>query len=302
MIRPHGPLDGGMPAPGMFALCVLSSSSSGNCSLVAWHDRGRRRVAMIDCGLSPRKTARLMGEVGIGVEEVSDLLLTHLDSDHAHPGWWRRPPREFAATVRMDRRQMGRAERSGMLVGRRTEPFSAGEGFEIAQGCAVGTVALSHDDLGVTAFRFATDRCTLGFATDLGRVTSELTEQLREVDVLAIESNYCPRMQIESDRPEFLKRRIMDGAGHLSNQEAALAVREIAPRDHAVFLHLSRQCNSPGLVLSEHAGSDYAITVAEPDRPTRWVLTTGDRGAKRRPAPIRVEQRSLFADVGGGPA
>ncbi|XOV75295.1 MAG: hypothetical protein ACFHWZ_18080 [Phycisphaerales bacterium] len=50
------------------------------------------------------------------------------------------------------------------------------------------------------------------------------------VDVLAIESNYCRDMQVASDRPEFLKSRIMDGSGHLSNDECLDAVHAISPR------------------------------------------------------------------------
>ena len=93
----------------------------------------------------------------------------------------------------------------------------------------------------------------------------------RHVDVLAIESNYCPVMQENSDRPEFLKRRIMDGSGHLSNQQSAAAVRAIAPKKHVVLLHLSRQCNTPELAAMGHAGAPYELTVAHHEVPTGLV-------------------------------
>ncbi|MFT3685918.1 MAG: hypothetical protein QM783_13520 [Phycisphaerales bacterium] len=93
-----------------------------------------------------------------------------------------------------------------------------------------------------------------------------------------IESNYCPKLQVASDRPEFLKRRIMGGRGHLSNDEAIDAIEAIAPREHVVLVHLSQQCNDPALVASLHrrrrgidASSDSVLTISTQDAPTRWV-------------------------------
>lgn len=133
---------------------------------------------------------------------------------------------------------------------------------------------------------------SIGFATDLGRVTPELVKLFKGdgsgggaveggvrggVDVLAIESNYCPRMQAASGRPGFLIERITGGRGHLSNHQAAEAIRAIEPREHVVLLHLSRQCNDVGLVASLHEGSDYHVTISSQDVPTRWVPIRGSR-------------------------
>jgi len=278
------------PEPGAAAICVLSSSSGGNCSVVVFAAGGRRRVCLLDLGLSPRRTTRFLGEMGLELHEVSDVLLTHLDTDHAHPGWTRRP-RDFHATVRLHRRQLGRAERDGFLF-TRTEPFHEEDGgFQLAEGVVVRVASLSHDSLGVSAFRIEFGVGTLGYATDLGRPRPELIDMMRGVDVLAIESNYCRDMQLASARPAGLKDRIMNGSGHLSNDEAARAVEQIEPRDHAVFLHLSRECNAPELVAAMHAGADYGFTIASPTEPTRWVRI-GRTG--RGPTPFAAGATTLF--------
>jgi len=295
-------------APGEVALCVLASSSGGNCSVLVHQDRGRRRAVLIDAGLSPRRTGLALARLGLRPADVSDICFTHLDTDHCHPGW-RRPPRGFDATLRVHRRHMGRAERSGMLFGTRTEPFD--DGFELAPFARVVTSLLEHDDLGVAAFRFEFSTpgdsrvASLGYATDLGRVTEHCVRTLAGVGTLAIESNYCPRLQIASPRPEFLKRRIMEGSGHLSNEEALEATWSIAPRDHAVFLHLSRECNRPDLVSALHEGADYARTIAHHAEPTRWVAVrahdAGDRVVQTRPA-MEPAQLRLFARPDGARA
>lgn len=244
-------------------LCVLASGSGGNCSVLA----SARGVTLIDAGLSPRRTRRELAALGLSMGDVKAVVLTHLDTDHAHPGWTERFPE--ACRLYVHRRHLGRAERLGLLRWVRCEAFE-GE-FELG-GVRVRPLLVAHDDLGVASFRFCLDDgCTLGWATDVGRVTDGLVEHLAGSDVLAIESNYCPRMQVESNRPWFLKRRIMGGNGHLSNQECLEAVRRIGPRRHVVALHLSRQCNRAELVRGLHEGAPYALTVTEQHRASEVV-------------------------------
>jgi phosphoribosyl 1,2-cyclic phosphodiesterase len=227
---------------------------------------------LIDAGLSPRRTRRLLGEIGLGLDSVSHIVLTHLDSDH----WYRTWPSVLPShiTVLMHRRHLGRAARDRSLMPHRTEPLD--DDCSPMPGVNINPVLMAHDSLGVAAFRFTLSgtggRCaSLGFATDLGRATKPLIDHLHRVDVLAIESNYCPRLQLASDRPAFLKNRIMGGAGHLSNEQCAEAVTQIQPAGHVVFLHLSRQCNDPALVADLHRDADYGYTIANQHAPTRWI-------------------------------
>jgi phosphoribosyl 1,2-cyclic phosphodiesterase len=253
-------------------LCVLGSGSAGNCTAVELESDpdGPRRVMLIDLGLSPKRTWALLERVGLcdrGPCEIEAVVFTHLDYDHAHIGWASAIPDR--TRVCLHSRHTGRAERMGLLT-LRCDLFDAA--FEVG-GLAARSVLMAHDELGVAVLRFEAPggRGSLGFATDLGRPSEALIELLAGVDVLAIESNYCPRLQEASSRPAFLKRRIMDGRGHLSNAECASAVHRIGPREHVVLLHLSRECNDPALVAEHHAGADYAWTIASQDEPTRWV-------------------------------
>lgn len=281
-------------------LCVLASGSRGNCTVLVTPG-SPRRVTLIDAGLSPLRTRKLLHERGIEPHEVDELLLTHLDTDHCHAGWasalrstrWR-------ATLRIAERHAGRAHRMGLLAAR-AEPFGETR-FSLGRA-VVDPIMMSHDSLGVAAFRFtipgAAGHGVLGFATDVGRVTPGLVEHFAGVDVLAIESNYCRRMQLESDRPVFLKRRIMGGSGHLSNAESADAVSRMRPKDHLILLHLSRECNRPHLADEAHAGSPIARTITDQHTPTGWVWV---RSRERALPEARVVMRtgSLFAGAQNG--
>lgn len=277
------------------SLCVLASGSAGNCSVLATARDGVMRLCLIDLGLSPRRTVRLLHGVGLRMDQVDDVILTHLDADHFYPGWLRVLPRH--TTLRLHRRHAGAAGLSG-LFGPRPEVFE-GE-FALRDGMVVRSILAAHDVKGVAALRFGaggaggSDEWSLGFATDIGRADARLVEHLRGVDVLAIESNYCPRMQEASDRPPFLKQRIMGGSGHLSNQQAVEAIGRIGPRRHVVLLHLSRQCNDPELVAQKHRGAAYELTIASQHEATAWIRIAGAAPSHTRPV-VRPGRRRVGA-------
>ena len=271
---------------GRCRFAVLGSSSGGNCSAIMVPEpEGGSGVVLIDAGFGPRVLRSLFESAGLGVARIRAVVLTHLDVDHANPVLLGGLPREVPVFI--PRRHVGRAQRDGIRPGRLV-PFEGD--FEAVSGVVFSPLMTHHDSLGVAAFRIRanTERGhgTLGYATDVGRPTEELAGHLRGVDVLAVESNYCPRMQRESDRPEFLKQRIMGGSGHLSNQQSAVLARAVCP-GRAVLLHLSRQCNTPARALAAHRGgglgedaseeraepgeAGYEVVVSSPRSPTEWL-------------------------------
>jgi phosphoribosyl 1,2-cyclic phosphodiesterase len=262
------------------SLCVLASSSSGNCSVLSLGRGEHRRLILIDAGLSPRRTRALLRDLGVADVPLLAVLLTHLDDDHWYTGWSKSFPPH--ARVFVHRRHGVRAHRMGISADT-ARVFD--QDFDLVPGVRVRPALMSHDDLGSVAYRidFEDAGRSLGFATDLGRANQRLIDHLTGVDVLAIESNYCPRMQVGSGRPEYLKRRIMDGSGHLSNEQAAEAVKAIGPREHVVLLHLSQECNFPHLASMHHDGCPYQLTIARPDRPTPWIRLTWPQA---RPAAV----------------
>ncbi len=282
------------------ALCVLASGSRGNCSVlvIPRTETSPRRVYLIDAGLSPRRTASLLAQRGIRPDEVDAIIYTHLDSDHCYAGWVRAiRPGYFRAKLMIHRGHMGRAERMGMLA-LHTQPFD--EDHELSANVRLYTEVLSHDSLGVACFRFVISGqdgrdAHLGFATDCGRVTPGLIEHLSGVDTLAIESNYCPNMQETSGRPAFLKKRIMGGSGHLSNQLSAHAVSRMKPREHLVLLHLSQECNTPELASVEHTHDGVTKTISYQHEATPWIpINAADKSPEFVFPRASMRQRSLF--------
>lgn len=295
------------PPPGTPALCVLGSGSRGNCSVIhpgsprstetsKSHCSRTAPITLIDLGLSPRATAARLESVGLSLSQVSTVLITHLDRDHCHEGWCTATPAlPPHCELFVPRTHVSLARQYALNAGR-LHTFR--EHFRSRAGVNVSPILLSHDSLGAAAFRVSLrDDCTasLGFATDLGRATDKLINFMHGVSVLAIESNYCPKLQAASQRPDFLKRRIMGGHGHLSNHECLDAIHAIKPAHHVVLLHLSQECNDPHLVASLHEGADYALTISSQDQPTRWVQLHRDNSS----LPIQTKSVQLARHQAG---
>ncbi|MCP3905569.1 MAG: MBL fold metallo-hydrolase [Planctomycetes bacterium] len=268
----------------MFSFCVLGSGSRGNSTLLVMRDDEQERHILIDCGLSPRATAKRMAELGVKVADVSEIWLTHLDGDHFRQGWTDVAER-FDITVRLHQRHRNRAVQLG-LSGRQMELFR--EPFPLGRDAHAEPVLFAHDALGTVGYVVEHAGLRFGLATDLGRVPDGLDGRYVDLDALAIESNYDRALQVASDRPDHLKRRIMGGQGHLSNEQSIDAVAAIDARSrlrHVVPLHLSRQCNDARLVKKLYAERLphllEKLTVSSQDEPTPMLDVGGPAPAAR---------------------
>ncbi len=248
---------------------VLGSGSSGNCSLL----KIKNNWIMIDCGFSMKQTKERVRTHGVSIEDVNDIVLTHLDRDHFNPVWCRTLARRNVR-VHLHESHVDTAIRSG-LEERCIVPFT--KEFTL-QGATVEPVHVTHDVLGTFSYVFDTGKTRFGFATDLGRVPQHLIDRFVNLDGVAFESNYDPMLQEMSNRPESLKSRIMGGGGHLSNEQSLAAISQIASESdlqHIILLHLSRQCNSPSIIRDlyfDNLAHLYSfVTITSQDRCSRLL-------------------------------
>ncbi len=233
---------------------------------------------MIDCGFSMKQTKERMRTHNVQLEMVNDVVVTHLDRDHFNPVWCRTFSQR-GVRVHLHESHVGRARRAGLdedcIV-----PFEDEFGLH---GANVEPVHVAHDSLGTYSFIFDTGKTRFGFATDLGRVPQHLLDRFVNLDGVAFESNYDSMLQETSSRPESLKARIMDGEGHLSNEQSLAAICHIASESdlqHIVLLHLSRQCNSPAIIrdlyLDNLAHLYNSVTITCQDRCSRLLSITNN--------------------------
>lgn len=237
----------------MFQFHVLGSGSGGNATFLSFSDsKGQSRHILIDMGLGPRTSQTRAASLGLDTDALEAIVLTHGDQDHCNPNWQRTLKRRNLP-VYLAHAHIPEALAAGVPA-KNIRPLSST--VELAGALRIRTAVSPHDREGTTALRFEhtlqpTAPRSLGWLTDLGRVVPEVEALVAGCDVIAIESNYDHTMQVNSTRPQFLKARIMNGNGHLSNEQAHEVVLRLAAQETPraiVLLHLSRECNCPELL------------------------------------------------------
>jgi phosphoribosyl 1,2-cyclic phosphodiesterase len=226
---------------------MLGSGSAGNSALLATHHCN----ILVDGGLSARQVVLRLEQCGVAPEQLDGVVLTHEHTDHicglevlCH---------KFDLPIYCNR-LTAEALRSSNLSERcrNWRLFATGAEFSICD-ITVQTFPVPHDAVDPLGFVFHAGSGSLGFITDLGYVTKLITERLRAVQTLVVETNHDEKLlQNDTHRPWPVKQRIQSRHGHLSNTAAAGVIEELLPGkiERVVLGHLSRDCNTPALALN----------------------------------------------------
>lgn len=250
-------------------LRVLGSGSGGNSIAV----RSGDTLLLVDLGFSFKEQKSRLSECGVDISEVSAVLFTHDHSDHCKgvgtfhkrlPGV---PLVANGDTADAIARQTG--VNDGWTL------FENGDSFEIG-GISVTSFSISHDAADPVGYLFEADGSSLFVGTDMGIVTQNVRMAFSRATCAVLESNHDPILLEQSSRPVSLKQRIRGRSGHLSNEDAAMLVKETNPPCLKTILlgHISSECNSPSLarrafadVLEELGRTDIHLSVLGQDRP-----------------------------------
>lgn len=256
----------------MTTLYSLGSGSRGNCFAI----EADGAVLLVDVGFSAREITRRAAVVGLALERVAGIALTHEHGDHAcgaarlarmlgvpvltAPGTWDRLCVEMEGA---EHRALGLAT-----------PAVAGP-FRV-RACPT-----SHDAAEPLALVIdAPDGVSIGVAYDLGRPSAALRYLFRALTAIVLEANYDDVLLRMSGYPPSVQHRIAGAGGHLSNRAAADLLVELHHDGlgTVVLAHLSQRCNEaaaaratvePALRRAGFRGELHIALQAEPLAPMR---------------------------------
>lgn len=248
---------------------VLASGSTGNATCLKFGET----AILVDAGISARRIKKGLDEVGIGVENLSAVLITHEHTDHTNGLTTLMKKYQVPVYTRPD--TWDAISFRPLLPEVRCLPLS--DSLDIGS-VKVEPFSISHDAADPVGFSFyhAGRKCCL--ATDLGFVTDSVKQALDGSDTLVLEANHDLDMLRNGSYPWPLKRRILSNKGHLSNVDAGWTLARLAKNRHTdIFLaHLSRENNRPDIAqttvtgILEEAGymqsEDFTLYVTYPDR------------------------------------
>ncbi|MBE6990194.1 MAG: MBL fold metallo-hydrolase [Ruminococcaceae bacterium] len=258
----------------MITLHTFASGSEGNCALVSAGDTH----LLLDAGISCRRIAAALDELGLDPGDLDALLITHEHADHVRG--LEVLARRFAVPVytgAATARQL--CYRTAGLEGL-IRPVEPGVPLPLGE-ITVTAFPNSHDAAGPLGYRFDCGGASAGVLTDTGVVTEAARRTLAGVELLVLESNHDVEWLRSGPYPYSLKARILSDRGHLSNDDAAAFAAEMAALGTAQFVlaHLSRQNNTPQQALDTVGaallGTGAAVTAAPRDTVSRPYAAEG---------------------------
>lgn len=236
----------------------LNSGSNGNCYYVG----NEKDAVLVDAGISCREIERRMERLGLPLQSIRAVFVSHEHSDHIRGlptllKKYRFPLYITPPTFRG----------SGLyLYEELMRDFSGQETVAIGS-LLVRPFSKIHDAADPYSFTISGNGTTIGVFTDLGRACTNLVAHFRQCQAAILESNYDEEMLDKGGYPWHLKQRIRGGQGHLSNREALDLFRaHRAPGlSHLLLGHLSQNNNHPQLVadlFAPHAGTTQVVVAS----------------------------------------
>ena len=260
---------------------VLASGSSGNALFV----RIGEVTLLVDAGISLTRLEDGIRKVGVSVDSLDGLVITHEHSDHIHG--LERLLRRYPETHLFASK--GTFEALEIELPRSAEwtRLEAGKTTRIGE-LDMRVFDLVHDAAEPTGFRLDSPHYSFGFVTDLGFWTDEVADALVGCQALVVESNYDDEMLRNGPYPRFLKRRISSSKGHLSNEQAAALLRRLDHDDLecVVLAHLSEKNNDPDLAVrcarDAIANDGVDVVAARRKKPSETLTFDGRQTAVNR--------------------
>lgn len=226
-------------------------------------------MILIDNGLSFKQLSLRAAAVGVGLEDLNALLVTHEHGDHVLGVGVL--TRKMPVPVYMTRGTFENLPPTLGALGPVTF-FEAGDTLRI-RDMEIRSFSVTHDAADPVGFVVRSAGAQFGLATDLGHASELVKNRLAGSHALVIESNYCPDLLRRGAYPPKIQQRIRGRHGHLSNEEMCSLLHGLLhdALQHVILVHISEQNNTPALVeqrvrgvLKNHPASMYLATQDSP--------------------------------------
>ena len=229
----------------MVRFMSFSSGSCGNCYFLGTESGG----ILIDAGISLRRLKKALQENGLDTDSFSAVLVTHDHLDHIrHLGSFCKRLGKPVYTAEAIHNALARHTFTSHTIGTCRRLLEEGKWNDVA-GMKVRYFVVPHDATQTVGYAIEVEGHRFVIMTDVGRMTDEAVAFARQSDTVVVESNYDMDMLMSGPYTYELKMRIVQGCGHLSNDECASAIKRFWHQGlRNIFLcHLSENNNTHDL-------------------------------------------------------
>ncbi len=268
----------------------INSGSNGNCYYVG----NQREAVLIDAGVSCRITEERMKRLGLSLNKVKAIFITHEHTDHTRGVEVlsrRHQIPVYLTPSTYEKSRLGIAEDFVKPV-KAYIPVSIGD-------LSVTAFPKKHDAVDPHSFTVTYEGITIGVFTDIGVACDDVKRNFRMCSAAFLEANYDEEMLEKGLYPQYLKTRIRGDHGHLSNRQALdLFLAHKSPfMTHLLLSHLSQDNNNPDLLLKlfrKHSNGTHISIASRHEESEVYCISANPlengegRGAIIAPFPVQM--------------
>jgi len=270
-------------------IASLNSGSNGNCYYVGNDDE----AVLIDAGISCRETEKRMNRLGLAIEKVKAIFISHEHSDHING--LEVLSKKYQIPVYITPKTLLNTRVT--LLEKLNNSFTPYIPINIGK---LSVIAFSkcHDADDPHSFVVSGNGVNIGILTDIGSVCKDVKDNFLQCHAAFLEANYDDQMLEEGNYPYHLKKRISGNHGHLSNAQALSLFVKHKPTfmSHVLLAHLSKDNNCPDKVLqlfATHSGKTN-VSIASRYNESEVFHIVSPQKIRLKNILIRSNQMSLF--------
>ncbi|MDQ0163287.1 MBL fold metallo-hydrolase [Aeribacillus alveayuensis] len=222
---------------------VLASGSTGNAIYI----ETKEHSFLVDAGLSGKQMEKLFSEINRDIQNLSGIFVTHEHSDHI---------KGLGVLARKYRLPIYANKKTWKAMDSLIGEIDTEQKFTFETGTVksfgsldIESFGVSHDAAEPMFFVFHYEGKKLALITDTGYVSNRMKGVIHNADIFIFESNHDVEMLRMGRYPWNVKRRILSDVGHVSNEDAAIAMADvIGDKTKRIYLaHLSQDNNMKDL-------------------------------------------------------
>ncbi len=258
--------------------CSLYSGSSGNSMFIA----SERAKILIDAGLPGKKIDAALQEINENPNDLNGIFITHEHSDHIKGVGVL--SRKYDIPIYANADTWSAMEQSIGKIKEHNIKIIDKRSITEIEDMNIKAFNIPHDAASPMGYTVTDGLKSVSVATDFGTFTKEIYDNIKESEVILLESNHDVNMLKFGPYPYPLKRRILSEIGHLSNEDCGSAIVELAKcglNKQVILGHLSNTNNQPDLayqtvlnVLTENGikvKEDIILTMANRHNPSSYI-------------------------------
>jgi phosphoribosyl 1,2-cyclic phosphodiesterase len=211
---------------------VLASGSTGNATFVETENHS----FLVDAGFSGKQMEALFQQIDRDIKNLSGIFVTHEHSDHIKGVGI--IARKYKLPIYANEKTWKAMDKSIGDIPTEQKFIFGMETVKSFGSLDIESFGVSHDAAEPMFYIFHHEGKKLVLITDTGYVSERMKGTISNADAYLFESNHDVSMLRMGRYPWNTKRRILSDVGHVSNEDAALAMSDVIG-DHTKRIYLA---------------------------------------------------------------